>query len=49
MTKKDANRPFAGPGHVTMSIMKIGGSSKWLPEMKRGEISKVAYFEAATA
>ena len=29
------NRPFAGQGHVTMSMMKIGVSTKWLPEMKR--------------
>ena len=29
------NRPFAGQGHVTMSIVKIGVSTKWLPEMRR--------------
>ena len=28
-------RPFAGQGHVTMSVIKIGVSAKWLPEMKR--------------
>ena len=30
------NRPFAGQSHVTMSIVKIGVSTKWLPEMRRG-------------
>ena len=29
------NRLFAGQGHVTMSIIKVGGGTKWLPEMKR--------------
>ena len=29
------NRPFAGQGHVTMSIIKIRDSTKWLPEMER--------------
>ena len=28
-------RLFAGQGHVTMSTIKIGVSTKWLPEMKR--------------
>ena len=27
------NRPFEGQGHVTMSIIKIGGSTKRLSEM----------------
>ena len=37
-------RPFAEHGHVTLSIIKIGGMAKW-----RGgdEIGKVANFEAA--
>ena len=26
---------LAGQGHMTMSIIKIGGSTKWLPEMER--------------
>ena len=25
----------AGQGHVTMSIIKIGGSTKWFPEIER--------------
>ena len=38
------NRPFAGKGHVTISIIKIGGFScqKW---KEHDEISKVANFE----
>ena len=32
---KTRNGPFAGQGHVTMSIIKIGDSTKWLPETKR--------------
>ena len=30
-----ANRLFAGQGHVNVSMIKIGVSSKWQPEMKR--------------
>ena len=29
------NRPFAGQGHMTMSISKVGCSTKWLPEIER--------------
>ena len=43
------NRPFVGQGHVTMSIIKIDHSTKWLPEIQKwkehDEISKIANFE----
>ena len=29
------NRLFAGQGHVTLSIIKIDGGTKWFPEMIR--------------
>ena len=29
------DKPFAGQGHVTMSIIKIGVSTQWLPETER--------------
>ena len=47
---KIQNRLFAGQGHVTMSIIKIGGGTKWLPELmksERDEISKISNFEIA--
>ena len=42
------NRPFAEHGHVTLSIIKIGGSANSCQKWKeRDEISKVANFETA--
>ena len=35
---------------MTMPIIKIGGSTKWLPKWKKHDgISKVASFEASVA
>ena len=42
------DRSFAGQGHVTMSIIKIGCCTKWLQKLKEhDEISKTANFETA--
>ena len=35
--QKNGNRPFAGQGYVTMSIIKIGGSTKWLLVARNGK------------
>ena len=44
------DRSFAGQGHVTMSIIKIGRCTKWLQKLKEhDEISKTANFETAVA
>ena len=40
------DRIFAGQGHVTMSITKVSGRTKW---KEHDEISKVANFEAPAA
>ena len=37
------NRPFAGQGHVTMSIIKIGGGTKWLLDLKRKEHNEISW------
>ena len=31
---RGANRSFAGQGHMAMPIIKVGGSTKYLLEMK---------------